>query len=76
MSKPKGSDENRDAATLLALMALLGVAATLLLLAAMVIPRILGILAVVFGFFLFGLFHYIVWGRWMSKLPVEDDDDE
>lgn len=76
MSKLNGSGENRDAATLLALLALLVVAACLLLLAAMVIPRVLGILVVVFGFFLFGLFHYIVWGRWMSKLPVDDEDDE
>jgi len=70
----KGSDPGNNSATFLALAALLAIAAGLLVLMALVMPSIIGIPAVVCGFFFFGAFHYVVWGWWMSRSRFKDDD--
>jgi hypothetical protein len=62
-----------NAPTILALLGLLGVAAGLLGLSALVLPQVFGLLAVVLGFFAFGAIHYLLWGWWLRPLPVEDE---
>ena len=69
-------DQHRDnGPTLLALCALIGVALGLIGLTALVLPQILGFVVVVCGFIAFGLLQYLVWGRWLPRHPVDDDDD-
>ncbi len=76
MSNPRRPDKNRDSTTFLALFALMAVAAGLLFLSALVMPQMVGVLAVVCGLFFFGAFHYVVWGWWLSGVLKKDDDDE
>ncbi|HET6426568.1 MAG TPA: hypothetical protein VFG20_22950 [Planctomycetaceae bacterium] len=63
----------RDAGTMTALLCLGVVAFLFVLLAAMVLPQILGV--VIVGGLFVGVFalHYLVWGRWL-KITVETDD--
>lgn len=75
MRRPTRSGSEHNAATFLALLGLLVIAGGLLVLAAMVTPSVLGILVVVGGFFLFGAFHYLVWGHWLSKPQPQDDEE-
>lgn len=79
-SNPAGERRRRDASrntgTLIALAALLAVGAGMLALMAIVLPKVVWVLAVVFGFFLVGLFHYVTWGWWLSRVPFEEDEDE
>ena len=65
-----------DGPTLLALFALIGMALGLIGLTAIVLPQILGFAAVVCGFIAFGLLQYLVWGRWMPRDRIDDDDDD
>ena len=62
-------------ATFLALFGLLVVATALLVLMALVYPGFLGILLVVYGFGIMMLFHYLVWGWWLSR-AVKDEEQE
>ncbi len=55
----------RNLATYTALLGLMLMALGLLALSAMVLPQILGIVAVISGFVVFVAFHYLVWGHWM-----------
>ena len=57
MSEPRHSGPERNTATMLALLGLTALGAGLLLLAALVMPQILGILLVVGGLFLFCALH-------------------
>ncbi len=75
MNESRDSGPEHNAATMLALLGLTVLGAGLLLLAALVIPQVLGILLVVGGLFFFCVLHYMVWGRWMSNTPDEDDDE-
>jgi hypothetical protein len=61
--------------TILALLGLLAVGGGLLGLSALVLPQVLGLLAVIFGFFAFGAIHYLLWGWWLRPVPVEDDPE-
>ena len=63
-------------ATALALLGLLLAAFGLIALASMVMPRIVGFLAVLFGLFLFGALHYVMWGWWLGVPKPGDDGDE
>lgn len=67
--------EQSNAPTILALLGLLGVAAGLMGISALVLPQIFGLLAVVLGFFAFGAIHYLLWGWWMHPLPVDDESE-
>jgi hypothetical protein len=67
----------RDAATFLALLFLIAAALGLILLTALVLPAILGVVAVVMGLFIFGAVHYLLWGIWLhgagEARPGDDD---
>ncbi len=67
-------DENRNTATFLALFGLLAVAGGLLFLTAMVLPQIFFLLLVIVGFVFSIAFHYVIWGRWLSKSTRHDED--
>lgn len=75
MNSPRRPGGSTNTGTFLALFAILALAAGLLVLTAMVLPSVFGILAVVFGFFLFGVFHYVVWGWWLGR-PSDPEEDE
>jgi CHASE2 domain-containing sensor protein len=74
MTKP-GDNEN-NAGTVLALFALLLFGAGLLGISALVIPAFLGFIPVIGGLVLLGVFHYVTWGRWLSRKLQSDTDDE
>lgn len=78
MKSSKTDASARNAATFIAMLALLATAFGLLGLAAMVMPQILGLLVVVGGFGFCVLFHYLVWGWWLSgraaRLQPEETD--
>jgi Flp pilus assembly protein TadB len=64
----------KDQATFAALFGLLFFCGLLFLLIAAVLPDVLWLVAVVFGFGLFLVLQYLVWGRWLTsylqkKLP-------
>ncbi|OYW17293.1 MAG: hypothetical protein B7Z55_12815 [Planctomycetales bacterium 12-60-4] len=63
-------------ATFTALLGLLFLGALLIFLAALVVPQILGLVLVIVGFGGMLLFHYVVWGWWLSKLMPPEDKDE
>lgn len=64
-----------DGPTFLALFAILGLAAGLLGLTALVLPQVMGFAIVLCGFVLLGTLQYLIWGRWISREPYEDDPD-
>lgn len=74
MAGPRNSGDG-NGPTLLALFALIAVALGLVGLSAMVLPQILGFAVVICGFVVIGLLQYVVWGRWLPRDPVDDDDD-
>lgn len=63
-----------NAATLIALLALMVMALGFLILVAVVWPAALGFVAVVAGIFLFVSFHYLVWGWWLQRLRRDEDE--
>ncbi|HUG19983.1 MAG TPA: hypothetical protein VMM56_13450 [Planctomycetaceae bacterium] len=68
----------KDQATYAAMFGLLFFCGLLLLLVAAVLPKVLWLVVIVFGFGLFFLLQYLLWGRWLTrhlqkKLP---DDSE
>ena len=69
------SSADRNSGTFLALLALMFVGGGLLMLVAVVLPQALGLVVVVFGFFLMGLLHYVTWGWWLSRMHVEEDEE-
>ena len=69
------SSRRRDTGTLLALTALLILAVGLLVLVGLVLPQVLGIVLVVFGFLFVCVFHYVVWGWWLSNARTPRDDE-
>ena len=77
MNQPRGRDGQQNGATLLALIGLMLIAGGLLALMTMVMPGLSGILLVIWAFVFFGVFHYVVWGRWMTaRRDGEEDDSE
>ncbi len=71
----RDSQSARDAGTTIALLCLAVASFLLVLLAAMVLPQVLGIVLVVGLFLGVVALHYLVWGRWLS-MTVDSDADE
>ena len=69
------STVKKDLATLIALGGLVLAALALLALMFLVSPIFLGIVAVVAGFVLIGVFHYVVWGWWLRSPAIPDQDE-
>ena len=69
------SKADQNSGTFLALAALMLVGGGLLMLVAIVLPQALGLVVVVFGFGLMGLLHYVTWGWWLSRTPIEEDEE-
>jgi hypothetical protein len=63
-----------NAATAIAMLGLLLISAALLGLMAMVLPQVLGILIVILIFAVPAVFHYLLWGWWLSQ--VRDRESE
>ena len=76
MRDRRQTEISRNMGTVIALGALLLCGVGLLALVAIVLPKVIWLVVVVFGFFLMGLFHYVTWGWWLSRVPVEDDDED
>jgi hypothetical protein len=71
----RASKQDRDGATFMALAIVLLMGFALLALMAIVIPGLSGVLGVI-AFLMFTIaFHYVVWGRWMSRQPLADEDE-
>ena len=77
MNAPRRPAPGGNAATFIALFALLALLGGLLVLSALVLPQMLGLLLVIFGFSIFAAFHYLAWGWWMGRTrpPAEEDPD-
>jgi len=65
-----------NAATAIALLGLLLVSAAILGLMALVLPQLLGVLIVVLIFAVPAVFHYLVWGWWLSQMRDNQPGDE
>ncbi|NQV26234.1 MAG: hypothetical protein HQ518_17915 [Rhodopirellula sp.] len=68
--------QRRNAATYGALAGVLFCGASLLALAALVIPDILLILVVLAGVGVIGVVQYFTWGWMLEKYRIRDDDDQ
>jgi hypothetical protein len=66
MSDDPELKKEADQRTFIALVTLLFVAGLLLALTALVLPTFLGIVLVVGGIGMFGVFHYVIWGWWLA----------
>jgi len=69
------SPSGGNSATYLALFGLVISAFTLIGISALVLPQIAGLVAVIAAFASFILFQYLLWGRWMSGIRVDEDDE-
>jgi hypothetical protein len=76
MATPRAPVPRGNAATFLALFVLIGFCIGLIVLSALVLPQMLGLVLVIFGFSLFVAFHYLVWGWWMARLRPNDDEPQ
>lgn len=77
MRESPPSPVKKDVATLIALFGLLLAALGLLALMFLVSPIFLGIIAVIVGFVMIGVFHYVAWGWWLGgAAPSEQDDTD
>lgn len=65
-----------DAATYLAMIGILVIAAALLGLTALVLPFVQGLAIVALLFVAPITFHYVVWGWWLSQMKDDGTDDE
>jgi len=79
MSREQPHD--KDAGTWIALMLLLVVSLGLLLLMAMVLPKILWLLLIVIGFGATFALQYFIWGKWLMKhlkerIPDDSEEEE
>lgn len=69
MSNPPPSrDRQSNAATYLALFGVLFIGGAILAVTAIVFPNVLAILFIAAFVFVPAAFHYVIWGRWLSKL--------
>jgi len=76
MPRERPTANNSNAGTILALLGLFFVSGSLLFLTALVLPQVLGILIVVFGFVFFIAVHYLLWGRWMMQRVAEAEEQK
>jgi hypothetical protein len=65
--------ESRNTGTFAALLGLVVVSLFLLGIAALVVPQILGVVAVIALFLGIIPLHYVVWGWWLPKVLRDDD---
>ncbi len=75
-SRNSSSNSQSNAATAIALLGLLLIAAALLGLMALVLPQVLGILIVILIFAVPAVFHYLVWGWWLSQVRDREAEME
>ena len=75
MKNRQQTESIRNMGTLAALAVLLMIGIGFLALVAVVLPKVIWLVVVVFGFFLMGLFHYVTWGWWLSRSPLDDDEE-
>jgi len=73
---PQRPPRQENSGTALALLGILLVVALLFLLVALVLPQILGLLLVVFGFFFLGVVHYLIWGWWFRVSPDQKNETD
>lgn len=74
--EPAVTSEQRDAGTLIALVAVIAVSAGFLGLTAMVFPQLLVVVALMAGAGLFFVLHYVTWGRALSRIRDEHGFDD
>ena len=65
-----------NAATAIALFGLLLISAAILGLMALVLPELLGVLIVLLIFAVPAVFHYLIWGWWLSQMRDAQAVDE
>ena len=65
-------ERSRGAGTFLGVVFLAAFAIGLVAMAALVMPDIVYLAAVVLGCFIFGWLHYLLWGRWLSRMRPPD----
>jgi uncharacterized membrane protein len=65
-----------NAGTAIALLGLLLISAAILGLMALVLPQLLGVLVVILIFAVPAVFHYLIWGWWLSQMRDTAPDDE
>lgn len=72
-----GGGSNGNLATWIALFGMLLGGGLLLGMTAMVMPNVVFVVGLVIGAALFGMLHYVTWGRWLMnrRPPVDDDED-
>jgi hypothetical protein len=73
-SRNSPSSGQSNAATAIALLGLLLISAALLGLMALVLPQVLGILVVILIFAVPAVFHYLLWGWWLSRVRDRESD--
>ena len=75
-SRMKRNPDSHDGATLFALFGVLAVALGVLGISALVLPNLFGIPAILVSMVLFGAFHYVVWGRRLTRRLGQSDPDD
>jgi hypothetical protein len=74
---PSPKSDRSNAATFVALFGLILMGGALVGLTALVLPQFLGLVVVIGGLFVApALFHYLVWGWWLSQIKDENPDDD
>ncbi len=73
--KDPETESARNAGTMVALLCLAVASVLLVLLAAMVMPQILGVVLVAGLFFGAFALHYLVWGWWLSAVVKMDETE-
>ncbi|HTI49425.1 MAG TPA: hypothetical protein VL475_00685 [Planctomycetaceae bacterium] len=74
---PAAKSGQSNAGTFIALFGLILMGGSLVGLTALVLPQFLGLVLVVGGLFVVpALFHYLVWGWWLSQIKDENPDDD
>jgi hypothetical protein len=76
MSNRNSSTSNQNAGTAIALVGLVFMSAAMLGLMALVLPQLLGVLLVILIFALPAVFHYLIWGWWLSRIRAAEPDAE
>jgi hypothetical protein len=74
-SRGRKPRQQNNGPTFLALIALIGAAVGLIALTTLVLPQVAGFALVISGFVILGTLQYLIWGRWISRVPQEDDPD-
>ena len=65
-----------NAGTAIAMVAMVFVSAAMLGLMALVLPQLLGVLLVILIFAVPAVFHYLIWGWWLSQARPTDAEDD